>query len=317
MAEGEHGARAVVAALLANLGIALSKFVGYLITHSASMLAEAIHSAADTGNQVLLLFGRARSHRPADEEHEFGYGRERYFWAFVVSLVLFTLGGVFALFEGVEKLRSPHELDSPAVAVTILLVAIALESWSLRTAIHESRGPKGDASWPAFIRRSRIPELPVVLLEDTGALVGLLFALVGIALAELTGDSRWDAVGSIAIGTLLVLIAGLLAVEMRSLLIGESALPEDQRAIQEAITGSPEVVRLIHLRTEHIGPDQLLVGAKLELDGALTFAEVAAAIDAVEDRVRAAVPMAHPIYLEPACFDPAQAEAGAADPPAG
>jgi cation diffusion facilitator family transporter len=295
----EGSRKAIAAAFLANLGIAIAKFVGFLVTGASSMLAESIHSLADTANQGLLVLGGARAARPADEEHPFGHGRDRYFWAFVVGLVLFTVGGVFAVYEGVEKLRHPHEIDSPAVAFAILGVAVVLESFSLRTAVREARPHRGDLSWIAWLRRSKSPELPVVLLEDTGALAGLVFAIVGLALSVSTGEPRWDGAGTLAIGVLLIAIAVILVVEMKSLLIGEAATPEDQRAVREAITGTPDVRSLIHLRTLHLGPDELLVAAKIELSPALAAPAIAAAIDATEGRIRAAVPIARLIYLEP------------------
>lgn len=297
--------RAIIAAFLANLGIAVAKFTGFLLTGAASMLAEAVHSVADTSNQGLLLLGSARARRDPTPEHPFGYGRERFFWGFVVALVIFSLGSLFALFEGEEKLRHPHELGSVPIAVAILVVAIVAESLSLRTAIRESRGAKGAGTWWEFIRRAKVPELPVVLLEDTGALIGLGFALIGLALAEITGDPRWDAAGSVAIGVLLFAIAVTLIIEMKSLLIGESATPRERQAIRDAIEGHPSVRRLIHLRTEHLGPEEILVGAKIELDAALDTAGVAAEIDDVERAIRGAVPSARVIYLEPDVFRPA------------
>jgi cation diffusion facilitator family transporter len=294
----EGSRRAIIAAFLANLGIAIAKFVGFAITGAASMLAEAIHSVADTGNQGLLFFGGTRGQQAPTAEHPFGYGRERYFWAFVVSVVLFTVGGLFALYEGVEKLRHPHELESPAVAFVILGVAIVLEAFSFRTAIREANHVRGDQSWWAFVRRSKSPELPVVVLEDLGAMVGLLFALAGVTLATVTDEPRYDAAGSLAIGALLVVIAIVLAIEMRSLLIGESASPKVQAEIVAAIEGTPEVRRIIHLRTLHLGPDELLVAAKLDLDAPSVDA-VAQTINVIEARVRAAAPIARVIYLEP------------------
>jgi cation diffusion facilitator family transporter len=298
MQEGSR--RAIVAAFLANLGIAVSKLVGFAITGSASLLAEAIHSLADTGNQALLFLGGARAKHAATAEHPFGYGRERFFWAFVVAVVLFTLGGAFALYEGIEKFRHPHELDNFGVAIFILLVAVALESWSFRTARHEANQvrPHG-VGWWAFIRRTKSPELPVVLLEDSGALVGLFFALVGVTMAKITGNPRWDAVGSIAIGILLIAISVVLAVEMKGLLIGESASPATQVAIANAIKDSPEIQGIIHMKTEHIGPDELLVGVKVGFEPTLTIRDLADAINAVERRIRAAVPEARIIYIEP------------------
>ncbi len=293
--------RAIVAACIANGGIAVAKFVGFAVTGSASMLAEGVHSVADTSNQGLLLLGGSRARKKATPEHPFGYGRERYFWSFVVALVLFTLGSVFALFEGVEKLRRPHAVESLSWAIGILLFAILLETFSLRTAIHESKeGVRQAGSWWKFIRTSKTPELPVVLLEDIGAMVGLVFALGGVLLAQLTGDPRWDAAGTIAIGVLLGVIALILVIEMKSLIIGESASPAELAAIRGAIESDGGGCRLLHMRTQHLGPDELLVGAKLELDPVLDFATVAGAIDAVEARIRAAVPSARVIYLEPA-----------------
>ncbi len=292
--------KAIIAAFFANLGIAVAKLVGFLITGSAGMLAESAHSIADTGNQGLLMLGARRGKRPADAAHPFGYGPERYFWAFVVALVLFTLGGLFALYEGIDKLRHPHELDNAVVAYVILLIAIVLETYSLRTAIRESSHVKKPGqSWWNFIRSAKMPELPVVLLEDTGAELGLLFALFGLTMAEVTGNPRWDAVGSIAIGVLLVLIAVILAVEMKGLLIGEAASDGTQSAIVGALTGSPGVNALIHLRTMHLGPDELLVAAKLDFDHGFDAAQIASAIDTAESRLRAAVPEAHLVYIEP------------------
>jgi cation diffusion facilitator family transporter len=292
------GSKAVVAALGANLGIALIKFVAFAITGSASMLAEGVHSVVDSGNQGLLLVGGRRSRRRATPEHPFGYGRDRYVYGFLVALVLFSAGGLFAVYEGVAKIRHPHHLDSPAVAFTVLGVAVALESFSLRTAIVESRHSKGDLSWFGFIRRAKVPELPVVLLEDVAALIGLLLALGGVGLATATGDPVWDGIGTLGIGVLLLIVAVILIIETKSLLLGESAAPDVISAIATNLVG-PGVDRVIHLRTLHLGPDELLVGAKLAMPAAATLADVAAAIDAAEARVRTATPAATVIYLEP------------------
>lgn len=292
------GSRAIIAALAANLGIALSKFVAFLLTGSSSMLAESVHSLADSGNQGLLLVGGRRASRAATPKHPFGYGTDRYFYAFVVALVIFALGSLFALYEGVEKLRHPHELERPAIAVAVLVIAVALEGFSFRTAIVESNRIRGGVSWVQFIRRARAPELPVVLLEDAGALLGLVFALFGVSMAWGTGNSEWDGVGTLAIGVLLAVISVILVIETKSLLIGESAVPEAEAAIERALVGG-KVERVIHLRTMHLGPDELLVAAKIAFSGASTMAEVAAEIDAAEARVRAAEPSARVIYLEP------------------
>jgi cation diffusion facilitator family transporter len=304
----EGSRKAIIAAFLANLGIAIAKFVGFLITSSASLLAESAHSLADTGNQALLLLGGHRAARAADSEHPFGYGRERYFWAFVVALVLFSMGGLFALYEGISKLRDPHEVESLGVAIGILVFAIVLESISLRTAYREARKRKpADVSWWRWIRTAKEPELPVVLLEDIGAEVGLFFALGGVLLAHYTDEPRWDALGSIAIGVLLVLIAILLAVEMKGLLIGEAASRQDAVQITESLTGAPSVRRLIHLKTQHLGPDELLVAAKLEFNPGLSTTELAEAIDGAEAALRRAVPIARVVYIEPDVYRPAAA----------
>jgi len=292
------GSKAILAALAANAGIAVSKFVGFLITGSSSMLAEAVHSVADTSNQGLLLLGQKQAKQEADRLHPFGFGRSRYFYSFVVALVLFTLGSVFALYEGVHKIRHPEELTSPLVAVAILGVAMALEGYSFRTAVHESRPLKGRASWWQFIRTSRSPELPVVLLEDAGALVGLVFALAGVSLTLLTGDPVWDGVGTVAIGLLLGVIATVLIVEMQSLLIGEGATPAEEAAILHALPGDG-IERVIHCKTQYLGPEEMLVAAKIAVVGRASNAELAEAIDAAELRVRTAVPAARVIYLEP------------------
>jgi cation diffusion facilitator family transporter len=291
--------RAIFAAFLANLGIALSKFAAFAITGSASMLAESIHSVADTGNQLLLFFGGRQSRREPTAEHPFGFGQERYFFAFVVALVLFSLGSLFALAEGFDKLRNPEHLDSPVVAYIVLGVAIVLESFSLRTAHREALPMRENhRSWWHFIRTTKNAELPVVLLEDTGALVGLAIALVGITVAELTGDPRWDAAGSLGIGALLGVIAVILAIEMKSLLIGEAVTPEYDEQIRTAMNDGPEVERIIHLRTMHLGPDDVLVAAKVEFK-CDTMPALAHAIDTVEARVRALVPTARLIFIEP------------------
>jgi cation diffusion facilitator family transporter len=295
----EGSKRAIAAAFLANLGIAIAKFVGFLITGASSMLAESIHSVADTCNQGLLFLGGARAARPATAENPFGYRRERYFWPFIVACVLFLVGGLFAVYEGIQKLRDPHEISSPEVALGILGVALVLETFSLRTAVKAANPERRGLGWWAYIRRSKSPELPVVLLEDLGALLGLAFAFTEITLAVVLDEPRWDGAATLMIGLLLVTIAVILVVEMKGLLIGESAGPEDLRRIQAAIEGTPGVRGLIHMRTQHIGPEELLVGAKLELDPGLTVAGIAGAINATEARVRESVPIARVIYLEP------------------
>ena len=296
-----HGSKAIIAAFIANSGIAVAKFVAFLLTGAASMLAESIHSVADAGNQGLLLLGGRKAAQAPSERHPFGYARERYFWAFVVALVLFSMGGLFALYEGIEKLRHPHDLESPAIAIGVLVFAILLETYSLRTAVVEVNHVKkpGESYW-GFIKRSKSPELPVVLLEDIGAMVGLVLALLGVAVAAVTDEPRFDALGSVGIGILLVVIALTLAVEIKSLLIGEAAEPEVAEALKKAIGDGPEVTRLLNMRTLQLGPDDLLVTAKVELAASAdSREEVAQAIDAVEARMRSACPIAGLIFLEP------------------
>jgi cation diffusion facilitator family transporter len=297
---GGHGTKAIVAALMANIGIAVAKFVAFLVTGASSMLAESIHSVADSGNQVLLLVGGKRAARAATPQHPFGYGRDRYIYAFIVSIVLFSVGGLFALYEGYHKVTHPEELTSPQWAIGVLVVAIALEGYSFRTAIKETAAvkPPEDSYW-TFIRTARQPELPVILLEDFGALVGLVLALLGVGLATVTGNGVFDGLGTVGIGALLVVIAVILAVETKSLLLGESATVQDLTKITEALEAGGDGISLIHMKTLHLGPDELLVAAKIAVSRADSAADVAREIDAAEQRIRAAVPIARVIYLEP------------------
>ena len=296
--------RAIFAAFLANLGIAAAKVTAFFFTGAASLLAESVHSLADTGNQALLLLGARRARLAPTDQHPFGFGRERYFWGFVVALVLFSMGALFAVAEGVEKLLHPHALSAPGWALAVLAVAIALEAMSLRTAVHESRAVRGGESWWRFIRHTKTPELPVVLLEDVGALVGLAFAAAGVGLALATDDPRWDALGSVAIGLLLGVIAVILAIEMKSLLIGESASPATVATIREALAGQRGVTHVIHLRTVHLGPEDLLVAAKVGFEPELTLETVADLVNAIERELRARVPMARLVFIEPDVYRP-------------
>jgi cation diffusion facilitator family transporter len=301
------GSRAILAALGANLGIAVTKFIAFIFSGSSSMLAESVHSFADSGNQLLLLGGR-KSRKQADRAHPFGYGRERYVYAFVVSIILFSVGGVFALYEGIEKVNNPHPLEVWWLPMLVLTISILLEGFSLRTAIKESNHTRGKQSWLQFVRRAKAPELPVVLLEDTAALLGLVFAFAGVGLTVLTGDGIWDGIGTIFIGALLVLVAIILGIETKSLLVGEGATDEDLQKIERAIASSPEVEHLVHLKTMYLGPDEMLVGAKITLPAATTLTEVALAINTVEARIREAVPIARVIYLEPDVYAPSVAD---------
>ena len=313
-AEG-GGTRAIIAALAANLGIAVTKFIAWALTGSSSMLAESIHSVADSGNQVLLLLGGRQSKKQATPEHPFGYGRERYIYAFIVSIVLFSVGGLFALYEAYHKIQHPEPIHTwQWVPVTVLIVAIGLESYSFRTAIKESNHTRGKVSWVNFVRRAKAPELPVVLLEDAGALIGLVLALFGVALTLATGDGVWDGIGTAAIGVLLVAIAVILAVETKSLLIGEGANPEVLAQIEKAVLAGDGIERIIHMKTLHLGPEELLVAAKIAVPRLELADDLARHINETEARIREAVPIARVIYIEPDIYHPEAASAGSASP---
>ena len=297
--------KAVIAALAVNLGIAVTKFIAFLVTGSSSLLAEAIHSVADTFNELLLLIGSGRSRRARTELHPFGFGRERYLYAFVVAILLFTVGGVVSIYEGVHKILAPEPIRDAAVAFAVLAVCAVLESFSLRTAIREAntaRSPR--QSWRSFVHATKSPELPVVLMEDLAALLGLGFAFLGVLLSVLTGSGVWDGAGSVAVGALLVCAAFIVGYETKSLLIGEAASAEVSTAIVAALEDGPEGFRVIHLRTSHVGPDSLLVAAKVAVPASLPAADLVARIDAAERRVRDAVPIAETIYLEPDIYAP-------------
>lgn len=295
----EGGSKAIAAALGANLGIAVAKVVAFAFTGSASMMAEGVHSIADSGNQGLLILGRTRSQRAETRRHPFGYGRERFFYAFIVAVVLFTVGAMFSLYEGWHKIADPHDIKDPVWAFAVLGFGIVLEGFSFRTAVKESNQTRGDQSWVSYIRRARAPELPVVILEDFAALIGLVVALGCVTIAVITGNGVWDGVGSIVIGLLLAFVAVVLAVETKSMLIGESAVAEVEQKITAELESVEEVDRVIHLRTLHIGPEELLVAAKIAVTHDDTAAEVARGIDAAESRIREAVPEARHIYIEP------------------
>jgi cation diffusion facilitator family transporter len=299
-----HGTRAILAALGANLGIAVVKLIAWGFSGSASMLAEGIHSIADSGNQLLLLLGGRRSRREADAEHPFGYGRERYVYAFVVSIILFTVGGVFSLYEGIEKLKHPHPLEVWWLPLLVLVVAMVLEGFSLKTALGEARPHRGSLGWFEFIRRAKAPELPVLLLEDTAALTGLVLAFLGVLLTVLTGDGMFDGIGTVLIGVLLILVAIVLGIETKSLLVGEGASADDTQAIRRAITEGPEVEKIIHMKTLYLGPDELMVAVKVAMPGRQLLADVASSINSIEARIREVVPVARVIYVEPDVWSP-------------
>src|SRR5215207_8101175 len=308
----EGGTRAVIAALLANCFIAITKFGAWVLTGASSILAEAIHSVADAGNQVLLLVGGRRSQKEATEAHPFGYGRERYIFGFIVSVVLFSVGGLFALYEAYHKWHEiqeghPNELLESRwwwVPVAILFFAIVAESLSFRTAIRESNKTRGKQSWSRYIRSAKAPELPVILLEDFAALLGLIFALFGVGMTLLTHNGIFDVIGTVMIGLLLVAVAIALAIETKSLLVGEAASSESVARIEHAITSTEGVDRMIHMKTMHLGPEEVLVVAKIGVSGSATAAEVAETIDRAEVSIRAAEPTVTALFLEPDIYNP-------------
>jgi cation diffusion facilitator family transporter len=293
------GNRAIIAALLANLAIAVTKFIAWVFSGSSSMLAESVHSLADTGNQGLLLLGGRKAKKHADAQHPFGYGRERYVYAFVVSIILFSVGGVFSIYEGIEKLAEPHPINNWWLPVLVLLIAICAEGFSFRTAMKESNKVRGTQSWIEFIRRAKAPELPVVLLEDFAALIGLVLALFGVGLTVITGNGVFDAIGTLGIGVLLILVAIVLGIETKSLLVGEGASTVDAAAIRDTINNHPDVEALIHIRTLYLGPEELLVGAKVAFAATSRLTDVAHSINSLEAAIREAVPVARVIYIEP------------------
>ena len=301
--------RAVIAAFAVNLAIAVAKFVAFLFTGSASMLAEAVHSVADTGNELLLLIGRGRSRRARTLEHPYGYGRERYFYSFVVAVMLFTVGAAFSVYDGMHKILAPEPVDSPLVAFVVLILSMVLEAFSLRTAIAEANESRGDASWREFVHSTKSAELPVVLMEDVAALIGLCFAFGGVLLSVITGDGAWDGVGSVLVGVLLACAAFIVGFESKSLLIGESASSDASASIVSALESGPEGFRVIHLRTSHVSPDSLLVTAKIAVSPEMLAAELADGIDKAEARIRDAVPIAEMIYLEPDIYRPGREDA--------
>jgi cation diffusion facilitator family transporter len=272
------------------------------------MLAEFVHSVADCSDQILLLVGRNRANRAETVEHPFGYGRERFLYGFLVSVVLFSVGGAYSVYEGIHKIIHPGTITDPYVAFGVLFISAILEGFSLRTAIKESNPHRDGAGWGSFIHRAKGPDLIVVLLEDSAALAGLAFAFAAIGLSVLTGNGSWDGAGSVAIGLLLAFVAVVVARETKSLLIGESASAEAEAAIVAALGNGPELERVIHLRTVHLSPDSLLVAAKVAVRADDSAATVVRGIDAAESRVRAALPIAHVIYLEPDIYQESRAD---------
>ena len=297
------GKKTILAALIANLGIAIAKFVGFAITKSSTMLAEGIHSSADSANQLLLLMGTQRAKREPSSKHPFGYGRERYFWSFVVALILFSLGSLFAIYEGIEKIRHPHALNNASWAIGILIFGIFIESFSFRTAIVEARTIKGESTWSKFVVRSKQPEIPVVLLEDAGALFGMVIALAAISLVKITGEPIWDGIGTLSIGVLLGVIAIILAREMHSLIIGEAASEKDLSKIVNIIENNSQVAQLVEMRTQHLGPDEILIGVRVAFRENLQTKEIANLINQLEADIIIELKNAGPIFIEPEITD--------------
>ena len=297
------GKKTILAALIANLGIAIAKFVGFAITKSSTMLAEGIHSSADSANQLLLLMGTQRAKREPSSKHPFGYGRERYFWSFAVALILFSLGSLFAIYEGIEKIRHPHALNNASWAIGILIFGIFIESFSFRTAIVEARTIKGESTWSKFVVRSKQPEIPVVLLEDAGALFGMVIALAAISLVKITGEPIWDGIGTLSIGVLLGVIAIILAREMHSLIIGEAASEKDLSKIVNIIENNSQVAQLVEMRTQHLGPDEILIGVRVAFRENLQTKEIANLINQLEADIRIELKNAGPIFIEPEITD--------------
>ena len=297
------GKKTILAALIANLGIAIAKFIGFAVTKSSTMLAEGIHSSEDSANQLLLLLGTQRAKREPSSKHPFGYGRERYFWSFVVALILFSLGSLFAIYEGIEKIRHPHALNNASWAIGILIFGIFIESFSFRTAIVEARTIKGESTWSKFVVRSKQPEIPVVLLEDDGALFGMVIALAAISLVKITGEPIWDGFGTLSIGVLLGVIAIILAREMHSLIIGEAASEKDLSKIVNIIENNSQVAQLVEMRTQHLGPDEILIGVRVAFRENLQTKEIANLINQLEADIRIELKNAGPIFIEPEITD--------------
>ena len=291
--------RVIFTSLFANIIIACAKMVGFIFTGSGGMLAETIHSIADTGNQVILLFGGNRSRRKATRTHQFGYGTERYFYSFIVALAIFLIGGVFATFEGIIKLREEYEIQHASVAIVILAVALVMESYALRTVVNESNKTRSTMSWKKYVKSSKNPELPVLLLEDSAAVIGLLLAFSGIILTMVTGNSMFDAIATLLIGLLLIIVAIFLGKEMKSLLIGEAVVPLEEEQIRTLVSSVDGVVKIIHMRTLHLSPEEILLAIKIGVNPTLSMSELSNLINEIEGVVREGNNKIKLIYIEP------------------
>ena len=298
MAHAEGSTRAILFALGANFGIGVAKGAAAWYTNSGAMLAEAIHSFADTANQLLLLLGLKRARRPVSDEHPLGYGKAIYFWSFLVALLLFSMGGMFSVYEGVHKLLHPEMPRSPWVAVLVLVVAIALEFGSLRAALAEVRRVQGRRNLLGWFRTSRQSELLVVVGEDIAALIGLVLALAAVLATMLTGNPLFDALGTIAIGVVLILVAVAVGIEVKSLLIGESAEPETVAAIRNFLAARPEVAEVYRLITLQLGLE-LMVAVKARMQERSDAARLIESVNRVEAALRSAFPEVRWIFFEP------------------
>ena len=299
-----HGgtARAILYAFLANGGIAIAKTWAAWITGSGSMLAEAIHSYADTGNQVLLFLGLKQSGKAPDDEHPLGYGKLSYFWSFIVALMLFSLGGLFSIYEGFHKLQHPEPLTQVWIAIAVLAIAIVLETFSLLGCLREINIIRGKRAFRQWLHETRNSELVVVLGEDIGALAGLVLALMFVSLAAVTGNPVYDAIGSICIGLILLIISIFLAMRVRSLLVGRSADPEIQRAIARIIDSDEDIVEVFNVITTQFGPDTLLA-AKIKLKPGIDIEAAVAAINDLERQLKEQVPALKWCFVEPDVTD--------------
>jgi cation diffusion facilitator family transporter len=305
--------KVVMLALGANFGIAIAKGVAFVFTKSSAMLAEAIHSLADTGNQLLLLLGMSRAAQPPDDRHPFGYKMESYFWSFIVAIMLFSLGGLFALYEGWHKLHEVQEalaagkhtpMANPGIAIGVLAVSILLEGYSWYAATKEVNRLRGDQGMLSFIESSKSTEIIVIWMEDTGALIGLILALVGVVLVLVTGNPYFDVYSTFAIGVLMVSIAFFVARETKSLLIGEGATKEDVQKMSELAENAEGVNELLSMRTMQLGEDEILVAMKIQWTPGLEIGEVAQLTNALEAKIREAVPKARYLFVEPDVLEP-------------
>lgn len=304
MASSSHSstARAILYAFIANFGIAIAKSWAAWLTGSGSMLAEAIHSYADTGNQVLLYLGLTQAQKPPDEEHPLGYGKLSYFWSFIVALLLFTLGGLFSIYEGMHKLQHPEQLSQVWVAILVLSIAILLEGGSLLGCIREINKLRGDRPFREWFKHTRNSELVVVLGEDIGAQVGLILALGFLIMAAVTGNPVYDAMGSMCIGVILLVISAFIAWRIKSLLVGRSADPEIQEAIDEIITSHPGVDKVFNTITIQFGPDTMLA-AKVKMQDGMDIESAVAEINALERELRERIPKLAWCFVEPDVAD--------------